>query len=121
MNKQILQPPLPWLETRKYLFLDILEILVIIWIKESRRTVVESEEYFIQELVDLEKDFEDEFFFECPEEDLEAFYEKRAEKVAKVKTVGKILDHMDEEQEMFPVSYYITSRGATWYTAWFAP
>lgn len=69
---------------------------------ESRRTVVESEEYFIQELVDLEKDFEDEFFFECPEEDLEEFYEKRAQKVAKVKTVGKILDHMDEEQEVFP-------------------
>ena len=49
----------------------------------------------------------DEFFFECAEEDLEEFYEKRAQKVAKVKTVGKILDHMDEEQEVFPVSFLL--------------
>ena len=42
---------------------------------------LENDEYFIHELVELERDFEDELFFECPEEELDQYYRKRADKV----------------------------------------
>ena len=52
----------------------------------------------------MEKEFEDELFFECDEQDLGQFYRNRAEKIAKIKTVGKILEHMHKEDEVFNVS-----------------
>ena len=64
---------------------------------------LENDEYFIHELVELERDFEDELFFECPEEELDQYYKKRAQKVEKVKIVGKILSHMDDDKQEFEV------------------
>jgi len=67
----------------------------------SRKTIVEKDEFYIEELVEMEKEFEDELFFECDEADLAQFHRHRAEKVAKIKTVGKILAHMDNVDETF--------------------
>ena len=38
---------------------------------------LENDEFFIHELVELERDFEDELFFECPEEELDDYYQKQ--------------------------------------------
>ena len=61
----------------------------------------------------MEKEFEDELFFECDEADLAQFHRHRAEKVAKIKTVGKILAHMDNVDETFNVSTLFLSLHAS--------
>lgn len=61
----------------------------------------------------MEKEFEDELFFECDEADLGQFMRNRAEKVAKIKTVGKILAHMDNADEVFNVSTLFLSLHAS--------
>ena len=61
----------------------------------------------------MEKEFEDELFFECDEADLGQFMKNRAEKVAKIKTVGKILAHMDNADEVFNVSTLFLSLHAS--------
>ena len=42
--------------------------------KDRNRVVIESDEFYISELCDLERDFEDEFFIECDPKELSLFY-----------------------------------------------
>ena len=100
----------------------------------SRKTIIERDEFYIEELVEMEREFEDlgryiklldfsfkifegliwtlyqdELFFECDEADLDAFYRNRRQKVEKIKTVGKILNHMDKEEQTFSVSSNVST------------
>ena len=65
---------------------------------------MENDEFYISELVAMEQEFGDELFFECDEGDLDQFMANRAAKVNKIKTVGRILEHMDSAKETFNVS-----------------
>ena len=42
--------------------------------QDRNRVVIENDEFYISELCDLERDFEDEFFIECDPKELSLFY-----------------------------------------------
>ena len=48
--------------------------------KDRNRVVVENDEFYISELCDLERDFEDEFFIECDPKELSLFYARNGSK-----------------------------------------
>ena len=55
----------------------------------------------MSELCELEKDFEDEFFFECEESQLEEFYQARSIKTDSIRLLGKIIEHMETDELEF--------------------
>lgn len=64
-----------------------------------------DDEFYIGELCELEKDFEDEFFIECDINEIDAFYAKRNEKVECIRMMGRIIDHMDTDEVTFNDPY----------------
>lgn len=55
-------------------------------------------EFYLEQLCELEQDFEDEFFIDCEQDNLEQYYLERSQKVQKVRLMAEVLTGMEDEK-----------------------